>query len=129
MYQRLTELDKANSSDSGAAKLELPKFQFNGKTLFCIARNMQALQSILTALEDTRQRLISSYTDTGKVENVPMESRDKLEKEFTAVLQTKVEVKFHTMDIEDVDLDRNPIPAAIQSLLLDYIFVSKEDRA
>ena len=99
-------------------------FTFKAKVSYALARNFKKLRSVIDDLEKTRVDTFKKYR-TGEEENLTGEPAKKFTAEFQEVLDETLDFDFHTVDVNDLELDKNHVNMDVLAELLDTIVLGE----
>lgn len=89
-------------------------FTFKAKASYALARNYKKIRGIVEDIEKTRVETFMKYSN-GETDKLTGEAAVKFAKEFNELLEQTSPVELHTIDVNDLELDKNPV--AITDLL------------
>lgn len=118
LYQALFRLDPPDTQ--GQPSKNRPSYLFKGKATYAFARNLKKLKSVVEDLEKVRVELFKKHR-TGEEESLSGAAATAFTAEFQDVLDMKQDIALLQVDVADLDLDRNPVPADVLAELLDAI--------
>ena len=100
---------------------------FKGVTRYRIARNAKTLGALADAFQKSRDALVEKYGTVNeeaggqKTINPNSESFEAFKKEAEEILSQQEEVNLHTFTLDELDLDKNPIPISVLDSLMAII--------
>ena len=121
VFQVLAKLDPGLDPQSRTKSA----FTFKAKVSYAFARNFKKLRAIVDDLEKTRIETFKKYRTKEDEEQLTGEAAKKFTAEFGEVLDETIEFDFHTVDIGDLELDKNHINIDVLSELLDTILTGE----
>lgn len=119
LQQLLGRLDPGTSDNRAKSA-----FSFKAKVAYAFARNLKRLKNVVEDLEKTRVDTFKKYR-VGEEETLTGEAAKEFNKEFGEVLDETVDFKFHSVDINELELDKNNVNTEILAELLDTIVVGE----
>lgn len=119
--------------------LKVAKKTFPAKVNYAVAKNLKLLESEFKDLEEQRIKICESYADkdeNGKavtqekdgntVYVFSKEAQEQLNKEYAELLEEKIEVDIHTVDVKELDKceesERFDIPTAADYMAMEFMF-------
>lgn len=99
-------------------------FTFKAKASYVLARNFKRLRGIVDDLEKIRVDTFKKYRQ-GEEETLSGENAKQFTAEFQEVLDETVEFDFYTIDVNDLELDKNHVNMDVLSELLDTIVIGE----
>lgn len=120
IFQVLAKLDPGLDPQSRTKSA----FTFKAKASYALARNFKKLRGVVDDLEKTRVDTFKKYRQ-GEEETLSGENAKQFTAEFQEVLDETTEFDFHTVDINDLELDKNHINMDVISELLDTIILGE----
>lgn len=119
-FQVLSKLDPGLDPNSRTRSA----FAFKAKVTYALARNFKKLRSVVDDLEKTRVETFKKYRQ-GEEENLTGEAAKKFTTEFQEVLDEPAEFDFHSIDINELELDKNHVNMDVIAELLDTIIIGE----
>ena len=120
LTQLISKLDPGLTPENRAKSA----FQFKAKVTYGLARNFKHLRAVVEDLEKARLETFKKYR-VGDEETLTGEAAKKFQAEFQEVLDEEAEVKFHQINVADLELDKNFIAAEVLAELLDTIVIGE----
>lgn len=120
-FQVLAKLDPGLDPNSRTKSA----FTFKAKVSYALARNFKRLRGTVDELEKVRIETFKKYRSNENEEQLQGEAAKKFTAEFSELLNEEVEFDFYTVDVADLELDKNHINVDVLSELLDTIVVGE----
>ncbi len=121
VFQVLAKLDPGLDPNSRTKSA----FTFKAKVAYALARNFKRLRAVVDDLEKVRVDTFKKYRTKEDEEQLTGEAAKKFTAEFGEVLDEVVEHEFYTIDVSDLELDKNHINVDVLSELLDTIITGE----
>lgn len=121
LFQVLSSLDGATGATPDGKPTNVSNFKFKASVIYALAKNLRRLKSLTEDVEQTRVKLVKKYQETPDQEKLSDTARKQFLKEYDEFLQTEIDVNFHKIKEEDLDLDTNKVPVPIIAELLGTI--------
>lgn len=122
LFDRLLQLDTPPTKQ-GETPVKNP-YNFNAKTLFAFAKNLRILKQAVQDLEDTKAKILEKYRVEGETK-IKDEDLAKAQIEFNEVLNAPVQLSFHELNVNELNLGANQIPFIILDELLASFVVGE----
>lgn len=120
IFQVLSKLDPGLDEKNRTKSL----FNFKAKASYALARNYRKLRSTVDDLEKVRVDTFKKFR-TGEEETLTGDNAKKFNVEFTELLETQVDFTFYTVEVADLELEKNSITVDVLAELLDTIVVGE----
>lgn len=120
IFQVLAKLDPGLDPQSRTKSA----FTFKAKVSYALARNFKRLRGVIDDLEKTRVDTFKKYR-VGEEENLTGDAAKKFTAEFQEVLDETLDFDFHTVDVNDLELDKNHVNMDVLAELLDTIVLGE----
>lgn len=119
LFQVLSKLDPSDSTNRTKSA-----YQFKAKVVYALARNFRRLKQVVEDLEKSRLVTFKKYQIDNE-ETLMGDAAKAFNKDFNELLETTVDFEFLTINIQDLELDKNSISMDVIAELLDYIIVGE----